>query len=443
MSANKYCQSFLLMADLRLESPMIIGNGVNEHSDNDLLLDSEGRPFIPGSSLAGVIKSGLKNTTQISEKDLNLLLGEEGVDSRQSMVIVNDCFLKKESKSEIVIRDGIEINEYTKTAKNKSKYDFEVLNSGCVFQFKMEIVTREKFKHLPVLQFVSDFLAYAENGDFRIGAKTSRGYGQVSLKNTSYQHIDFMDEKKWKNPVEAIKFYADFQWDNLKGGVQDASLPPARYRSPYTMLEIPLEVESTLFIRSYFLSNFDVDAEQLMANGKAVIPGSAWAGCFRHKAKEFLYELADKSCAQEMTKEIFGAEKEDEDAASSRIIFFESEDLCEQTLTKDVTRNKIDRFTGGALKTALFSERIAVGGNYILKIKLKDAKPYEIGLLLLVVQEIRHGLMAVGGTTSVGRGEFRGTDKNAKELPVRVDGKLIDKNKMASYWKSLSEKLGV
>lgn len=414
----------------------MLGNGENEHSDSDLLIDSEGRPFIPGSSLAGVIKGGLTGTTKISKQDMDLLLGEDGQNGHQSMVTIHDCFLKEDSKADIIIRDGIEINEYTKTAKNKSKYDFEVLNLGAVFQFRMEILIREQFYQLPVLQFVSDFFAFAESGDFRIGAKTNRGYGQVVMEQVCCRNLDFADAKKWKNPLDAFRAYVAFQWGDMKVGMQDAVLPPTTYHTPYTTIEVPLEVESTLLIRTYFLSTFDVDCEQLMVNGKAVIPGSAWAGCFRHKVKEFLLELTDKNRAREITNEMFGAEKDQNDAICSRIIFQETQDLREgNTLTKNNTRNKIDRFTGGVLKTALFSERIAVGGTYTLCMKLRDAKAYEIGLLLLAIQEVRYGLLAVGGTTSVGRGEFHGNGA------IMVNSKTLREEDMKVYWDALGATL--
>lgn len=37
-------------------SPLRIGNGENDISDNDLMCDSRGIPFIPGSSMAGVLR---------------------------------------------------------------------------------------------------------------------------------------------------------------------------------------------------------------------------------------------------------------------------------------------------------------------------------------------------------------------------------------------------
>lgn len=451
MSENRFYRSFWLQADLRLTSPMIIGNGVNNNSDNDLLIGLDGNPFIPGTSLAGVIKSGMKDNTCISQTHMDLLMGKEGDDSRQSMVILNDSLLKEdEQKVEVVVRDGIEINEYTKTAKNKSKYNFEVLNPGVVFNFCMEILIRERFKELPVLQFVRDFVAFAESGDFRVGAKTNRGYGQLKIENIKCYEVDFFNNKKWATPADAMKAYIAFDWSQLKTweefitekknarekDTEEELVPEISYRYPYTSITVPLAVESTLLIRNYFLSNLDVDCEQLMVRDKAVIPGSAWAGCFRHKVKAFVEELSNKAIAKDMTKEIFGAEKDYDVPARSRVVFMEAEEIGDKkTSTKNVTRNKIDRFTGGVLKTALFSERIAVGGNYQLEVKLKDAKDYEIGLLLLAVQEIRHGLMAVGGTTSVGRGAFVPDGK------ISINSEELSDKKMQGYYKALQDEL--
>ena len=38
-------------------APLRISNGDVENTDSDLMLDSRGLPFIPGSSIAGVLRS--------------------------------------------------------------------------------------------------------------------------------------------------------------------------------------------------------------------------------------------------------------------------------------------------------------------------------------------------------------------------------------------------
>ncbi len=45
-------------------SPLSIGNGDNQMSDKDLLLDDRGIPYIPGSSLAGVYRALFNEKTR-------------------------------------------------------------------------------------------------------------------------------------------------------------------------------------------------------------------------------------------------------------------------------------------------------------------------------------------------------------------------------------------
>lgn len=440
MSECKLYRCFWLQADMTLISPMHIGSGESKKTDDDLLIGADGKMYIPGSSLAGVIRDSLQESNSgLTKGELNCLFGDDIASKRQSMVYFYDAEIKEDSPHVTVIRDGIEINEATKTAKNGSKYDLEVLNPGAVFRLRMEIIIREQFKELPVLQFVSDFLDCAEKGDFYIGSKISRGYGRVELSNICYKDLVMEapeDEKRLESEQNAMKEYVAFDWSTLQK--KEVKLPPSKYQSPYTVLEMPLKLESTLLIRSYYLTNFDVDCEQLAVNGKAVIPGGAWAGLFRHKVKEFLTELADSSTAGTMTAALFGPEKISNDRQKSRIFFDETKDEsgAKESRFREMTRNKIDRFTGGVLKTGLFSERIAVGGNYTLRVKIKDTKDFEIGIILLAMEELGNGLMAIGGTTGIGRGTMKQQD-----APT-LNGNAISEEMKKNYWKALEKELG-
>lgn len=428
MSNNRIAKCFWLQAQMRLISPLTIGNGNAEHTDSDIQRRGDGKPFIPGSSIAGVVRSLIGKAQGLDEEQLKKLFGDDTAKHRQSMVCFWDGDLVEDSM--ITVRDGIEINEYTKTANNRSKYDFEVLNPGAVFRFRMEIVLREEFEKLPVEQLIRNLLACVEQGDFRIGAKTNRGYGKFRWEDIRHKELVIKNE----TDMEA---YVKFDWKDLKAGEQSIPLPESTYRSPYTTVEVPLEVGSTLLIRSYFLQNFDVDCEQMAVDGKAVIPGSAWAGVFRHKVLELLTELGDRNTAAELTNRLFGAEKESADRERSRILFEESVDSRDNAEKRfmNLTRNKIDRFTGGVLKTALFSERVGIGGEFLLSMKIKDLQAYEAGILLLAIEELRNGMMAVGGATSVGRGEMHGKGE------ILIDGKKLTHEKEQSYWDALQAEL--
>ena len=53
----------VLYIQIQLESPLNVASGEDEGTDADILLDFDGNPFVPGSSLAGAMRS------YIGEKD--------------------------------------------------------------------------------------------------------------------------------------------------------------------------------------------------------------------------------------------------------------------------------------------------------------------------------------------------------------------------------------
>ena len=73
-----------------------------------------------------------------------------------------------------------------------------------------------------------------------------------------------------------------------------------------------------------------------------------------------------------------------------------------QSLT--YTRNKIDRFTGGVVNSALFDEQPHYGGKVTLYIAIKDAQDWQKGLLLLALKDLGNGIQPIGGEANVGRG---------------------------------------
>lgn len=298
----------------------------------------------------------------------------------------------------------------------------------------MEIPVREKFRELPVLQFISNLLAFMESGNFRIGAKTTRGYGKLSLNQLCFRDLKL-------DGVEAMKEYLNFRWEKLAGKTPE-TLPEPTYVNPYTCITIPLHAE-TLLIRNYVMdntaadgSNLNVNCEQLHVNGRAAIPGSAWAGIFRHKASEFLRELAPEK-EKKLISELFGTDKEEVDEKrKSKVIFDESYDTKDgKSRFRDVMRTKIDRFSGGVCKGALFGERLAVGCDFEPELRVRDKKDYEIGLLLLVAKEIGSGLAAVGGTTGVGRGVMK------ENGYWKCDGVALTEKEIQAYWDALAKKL--
>ncbi len=89
------------------------------------------------------------------------------------------------------------------------------------------------------------------------------------------------------------------------------------------------------------------------------------------------------------------------------------ETVIQQPVTPELvqSRIKIDRFTGGAYPTALFSEQPVFAKDdteLTLYLELLSPKDYEIGLLLLLLKDLWTGDLPLGGEISVGRGRLRG-----------------------------------
>ena len=89
----------LVKGNLILQSPLLIGTGHGVDSDLEILRDGTGRPFIPGTSWAGVLRSLLHNALKTSDFDksqLETLLGfSDKNSSRQSALITYDLPLSE------------------------------------------------------------------------------------------------------------------------------------------------------------------------------------------------------------------------------------------------------------------------------------------------------------------------------------------------------------
>ena len=96
-----------------LASPLSIGSGEQEDTDADVILDASGTPFIPGSALAGVLRSYSKELGLGKEAD-QLFGTPEGEtlgsgSDRQSRIF---CYDTRLENVVLGIRDGVKLGEH-------------------------------------------------------------------------------------------------------------------------------------------------------------------------------------------------------------------------------------------------------------------------------------------------------------------------------------------
>ena len=380
-----------------LFSPLSIGDSFSENTDKDVVLDSRGLPVIPATSIAGVLRSLASD----SEKDaLFGCINKDGKVQQDTLLAFYDATLY-EARA-VTARDCVKLNEY-KTAERGAKFDFQAVETGAVFVGYAEARGEEAKKALEGL--LQNTLSF--------GSKTTRGYGKIKL---AYQCREFQpdDLEEW------LKFdmfdWPDGDWLEIAPETSQGSVT----------LKLELKQQGGLSIRQYMTEEKGADyGPMALCDGSPVIPGTSWAGMFKHHMSVWLSK-DEMRCAFGFV--LTGEEEKDAKKKNlpacqkSRIMFSESQ--ITGGTQKLLTRNMIDRFTNGTKDGALYTEKTVYGGTTILEITLdisdmqytgcKDILVNVKRALCTTILDLHNGYAAIGGLTAVGRGLFKVTQINGE-----------------------------
>lgn len=248
MLLHKFENKYIVKGTLVNITPIHIGGGNDGfhplQSDGTVIRDNKGMPYIPGSSLKGVLRSYIEtliNSGISSDYEACFIVNKPCVDNEEIK------YIKKEHKEDelkiateiynrmcdvckifggnqfasklkirdskligdtffIDRRDGIAIDRETGTSLYGAKYEFEQVAKGTEFEFYMTIDNLEK-KHEDFLKIIVNALKIE---DLYIGGKTSVGLGNVKLEQAEVYKITsdkfkqylmngLSDEMRWEN----------------------------------------------------------------------------------------------------------------------------------------------------------------------------------------------------------------------------------------------------
>jgi CRISPR-associated RAMP protein (TIGR02581 family) len=193
-------------------------------SDQPVIRDALNRLFLPGSSLKGVLRSGLeavlrglddprlracdpfvepcterlaKRAKQRNEpievddvlREVCAVCGLFGSPYLAGRVFVGDLPLANGASSRTEVRDGVGIDRDRRVAQTKPaiKYDQEVVPPGTAFRLEMIL---ENVDDPVQLGLVLKSLELLQTGELRLGGLTSRGLGRVSLAELRLERTD-------------------------------------------------------------------------------------------------------------------------------------------------------------------------------------------------------------------------------------------------------------
>ena len=414
----------------KLDSVAYFGGDETGIADMCLLKDPNGRPFIPGASIAGAARCHLAKQlmtwADYSDKvgidkeppELKKLFGGAGdQDSMSALIVADAVCVSKEAKT--FIRDGVRIVHESGIAADGEKFDVEVVERGTEFELEFVCIIRKEDKQSELVELFLALLHGFKQGDIQLGARTRRGYGRGQVDNWDVRDLR-MDNKQ-----HVMAWLSGDVWSTDQGEIKLPSNPLPKDQRRFFRIEADFQLRTSLLIRSSSAEPKDPDMVHLHSNGKPVIPGTSFAGAFRHRANLIADAIGwDNGCKDEdFVCEMFGPihEQDKNIQQTEHTDLWASRVTIEEHIVKNVKpqwqdRVAIDRFTGGSLQSALFNEKPVYPcrinsepeTNVRLRLTLEEPEKAEIGLLLLTLRDFWYGHAALGGETSNGRGTLQG-----------------------------------
>lgn len=401
-------------------SPFRIGGGGSEETDSDILLDGRGAPFIPGSSLAGVLRAMIDTPEKQREFFGDIVVATENnpAEVYTSRVLISDGVLTKGSKDSMFIsrRDGVGLDEWG-MAITGAKYDFQVAEVKGVFRAVIEFNcdTEEQKK------FFDRLMARVVKEGLMLGARTSRGYGRMSceIRRREFTMPNDMNPhavEEWLEfRVSAKDAFDEKNSTEIKSDAFDkknsTEIKSEPVDSAVSTISINLRLNGSLSIRvkeaNAVVKEDGTNPDDVTIRnyaGSPIIPGTAWAGAFRHHMMSIGRDLSMEEISEDSVNRLFGKGKLINNSTKSLLFFTES--VIQDSVSVTTTRNSIDRFTAAPINAGLFTNESCYGGEteLIISFRKDQLSSVEKQLLAACITDLHLGLLSIGGGAGIGKG---------------------------------------
>lgn len=451
---NKY--RFMARIIIEAKTPLNIGSGNKGiKSDSLVLRDINGLPFIPGTTIAGLLRHTLGEDEEKymgSQKMGSPLIITEAkmldcdgtvLDGIIPQTKLNSPFLV--NFRQLPIRQHAKIGHRGATQKG-GKFDEEIVLKGTRFCFEMEMLSDKdddtKFKEL---------INTLNSDTFRIGSGSRSGFGEIEVVDSQcqYKKIDLTDKDQRTWYLQKSSALGE-DWQGTE--IIRLEKPSTNDWTSYTLQLKPVDFmlfgsgfgndkADMTFVRETFIDWSKRPAQAKERERVVLIPASSVKGALSHrlafhynKLKEkFADTLTDGETIEDFVgknnaavKALFGSEGEKDTQGKirnkQRGNVLMSDIIQEADIASKILNHvSVDRFTGGAIDGALFSEETLYVKGMVFELKLlvnntafenEDVKTaFEHTL-----KDLCSGLLPLGGGVNRGNGCFEGTIKRNGEL---------------------------
>ncbi len=395
---------------MEADTPLKVGSNASDFTqDSPIQKDWNGLPMILGTSIAGVLRKDFEGNKE------EIFGGENG-----SKVIVSNALLVNEegtvyedlllSKSDFLdIFNVLPLREHTAitdkgVAKEHSKFDEEVVFKGARFKFSIEMLEDEAA--------FEKMLQLLGSPSFRLGGGSTKGFGKCKVIHLEKMTID--------TPEALAKSSS-----SLNVGQGETMSIPDVQSSTHTKYMLNIKPDDFFMFGSGF---GDEDADQTpvyetvidykeksLSKNYILIPGSSIKGTIAHRTT-FHYNVSQalyvgNDDARTNIPELFGEAKESKEALGSKgKILFCDTFVPSKGNTKVFDHVSIDRFTGGAIESALFNEKtVADSRTYSIEMMLENSvDEVFVTAFEKTLDDVCNGMLSFGGASTKGHGVFTG-----------------------------------
>lgn len=469
---NKY--RYLAQFIIETVTPLQIGSGNKSIlTDSPVVRDINGLPYIPGTTLAGLIAHALGEEKEIymgsQEEGSRIIVTEAKLLDKNGKALdglIDISALDSESRNFLKhfkilpIRQHVKINHQGVT-KDSGKFDEEVIIKGSRFCFEMEMISSENEQ-----EKFYDILSIIHSPLFRIGSGSRSGFGAVEVKKCQCrvlnleksEDVELYKQKSsllsddwsgWQSPGDKIKKTSSLEgWEcyRLKLKPVDFILFGSGFGNKNS--------DMTYISETYVTWNEEGTQASINKGERVVvIPASSVKGALSHRTA-FHYNKIKQIFAEDLSTEdikkhvgsrnfavwsIFGSEGEKnnvsgkvENKRRGNILISDIIEKRDSVKPKVLKHVSIDPFTGGAVNGALFDEETLYANKeeFELDIMLSSdgivtpEKSDVIKAFECALKDVVSGRLPLGGGVNRGNGTF--------------EGKVNKLNKETKRWEELA-----
>lgn len=435
---NRENKKYYYYAEITIEAatPLVLASGnTGNFFDVELVRDANGLPAIPGTTIAGILRHAVleRKGKDIEARLFGFQNENDGFSSslEVSWAYVHDSknkihksfYSKTEIEDDSILkelyikdnpnfkRDHVILNDKG-VAKDTGKFDRYFVPTGSRFTFSIGLWSENKED-----SNWTEILNILFSPSFRIGAAGRAGYGKIKVIEINIPENNCFDLSKTEDINSFRKCTKKYE---LLKDCEDVEKIAVK-------LQFPLGFRVGGGFRSFLKSNRAADmlpySEKIInwtgdkgafkVVPRITIPGSSVKGALRHRAAYHLARINknwDYKSEDDGLSELFGYAanlKDSESIGQAGKLWF-TDLYLEDTKTYELSRNSIDRFTGGTLDGALFQEENVYSSKAyetcIYLDKKIDKESNEFKAFKWALEDLKAGRLALGGGSGHGLG---------------------------------------